>query len=573
MACLVLFNVAYKSYKGLMKNHRFLFLSSLACGLFISSSVQANQLLVPADYSTIQSAINAASAGDTVLVSPGTYYENLDFKGKAITVASAAGSQATIIDGSHAGSVVNFSNGEGPDSIIEGFTLQNGSAIWGSGVSVVFAAPTIVSNIIQNNDSPIGGFGAGVGGLYGSPTVEQNLLRYNTGDGQSLSGVIAFVNDSSPLVADNLLVSNFCRAINLVLPVTSTPVVINNTIVGNPVGVGGNIYGPGVFENNILFNNDIGVWVGGNIIVWANNLVYGGSILYVGQDLTGTNGNISADPLLVDPASGDYHLQAGSPAIDSGDNTAPFLPTIDFDGNPRIVAGHTPGPAVVDIGAYEFQSTNSTVATPVITCPEPMTVECGIPVVPMVQVFSPVGNAMTVFWSVDGVTVQTNLVPASNPPVTAGVTASLSALPLGTNLVEVAVTDSFSNAAACSTTITVVDSMPPVINSASASPNVLWPPNHQMVTVAISATATDDCGTAAWKIIKIQSNEPVNGVGDGNTLPDWQILGDHLVSLRAERSGTGSGRIYGITLQAQDLSGNLSAPMTVMVTVPRNQVK
>ena len=152
-------------------------------------------------------------------------------------------------------------------------------------------------------------------------------------------------------------------------------------------------------------------------------------------------------------------------------------------------------------------------------------------------------------------------------------TASLGVLPLGTNLVEVAVTDSFSNAAACSTTITVVDSMPPVINSASASPNVLWPPNHQMVTVAISATATDDCGTAAWKIIKIQSNEPVNGVGNGNTLPDWQILGDHLVSLRAERSGTGSGRIYGITLQAQDLSGNLSAPMTVMVTVPRNQVK
>src|SRR6516162_2930207 len=135
-----------------MKNQCFLFLSSLACGLFISSAVQANQLLVPADYSTIQSAINAASAGDTVLVSPGTYYENLDFKGKAITVASAAGSQATIIDGSHAGSVVNFSNGEGPDSIIEGFTLQNGSAIWGSGVSVVFAAPTIVSNIIQNND-------------------------------------------------------------------------------------------------------------------------------------------------------------------------------------------------------------------------------------------------------------------------------------------------------------------------------------------------------------------------------------------------------------------------------------
>src|SRR6516162_4154020 len=98
-----------------MKNQCFLFRSSLACAWFISSAAQASQLLVPAGYSTIQSAIDAASAGDTVLVSPGTFYENLDFKGKAITVASAAGPQVTIIDGGLAGAVVNFRNGEGPD--------------------------------------------------------------------------------------------------------------------------------------------------------------------------------------------------------------------------------------------------------------------------------------------------------------------------------------------------------------------------------------------------------------------------------------------------------------------------
>ncbi len=493
-----------------MKNQRSLFLSWLACGWFISGSVQANQLLIPANYPTIQAGIDAASAGDTVLVSPGTYYENLDFKGKAITVASAAGPQATIIDGGRAGAVVNFSNGEGPDSIIKGFTIQNGSATWGSGVSVVATAPTILSNIIQNNESPIGAWGAGVGGVYGSPIIEQNLLRHNSGDSQPLSGVISFVNDSSPLVADNLFVSNSCPAITLLLPVDSAPVVINNTIVGNPVGISASINGLGIFENNILFNNGVGAAVDGNI-VWANNLVFGGSILYIGQDLTGTNGNISADPLFVDPANPDFHLQSGSPAIDAGDDAAPFLPEIDFDGNPRVVAGHTPGPAVVDMGAYEFQSTNSVDATPLITCAEPMTVECGLPVVLMTQVFSPVGNAMTVVWSVDGVTVQTNVVPASNPPMTAGVTASLGALPMGTNLVEVTATDSVSNTASCSSTITVVDLMPPQISSASASPSVLWPPNHQMVTVAINATATDDCGTVTWKIIGVHSNEPVNG--------------------------------------------------------------
>lgn len=555
-----------------MKTERFLFLSSTLCSLFISGVVHANELLVPMDYPTIQAGIDAAGSGDTVLVSPGIYYENLDFKGKAIVVASAAGAQATIIDGSQAGAVVNFSNGEGPDSIIMGFTIQNGSATWGSGVSVVFATPTIISNIIQNNESPVGGWGAGVGGLYGSPTVEQNLFRDNSGDSQFLSGVISFVNGSSPVVADNLFVSNSCRAINLVLPAGSAPVVINNTIVENPVGISASINGLGVFENNILFNNGVGASLGGNV-VWANNLVYGGSILYDGLDLTGTNGNIAADPQLVDPASADFHLQSGSPAIDAGDNAAPFLPAIDFDGNPRVVAGHTPGPAVVDMGAYEFQPTNSVVATPVITCPEPMTVECGLAVVPFVQVFSPVGNAMAVVWSVDGVTVQTNLVPVSNPPVTAGVTASLGALPLGTNLVEVAVTDSSSNTASCSTTITVVDNMPPVIKGAGASPNVLWPPNHQMVTVVVNATATDDCGAVTWKVIGVQSNEAVNGRGDGNTAPDWQILGDHAVSLRAERSGNGSDRIYSITLQAQDATGNLSDPVSVVVAVPKNQGK
>ncbi|HEV2437412.1 MAG TPA: choice-of-anchor Q domain-containing protein [Verrucomicrobiae bacterium] len=556
-----------------MKNERFPFLSWVVCGLFISGAVQANQLLVPADYPTVQAAINAANAGDTVLVSPGTYYENLDFKGKAITVASADGPQTTIIDGSHAGAVVNFSSVEGPDSVIRGFTIQDGYSSWGSGISLFVASPTIVSNIIQYNDEVIGYWGAGIGGWSSSPIIEQNLFRYNTGDSQYLTGVIAFVNGSSPLVANNIFESNSCRAITLILPADTAPVVINNTIVGNPVGIDASIFGEGIFENNILLDNDTGAAVGGNI-VWANNLVFGGQTLYAGQDLTGTNGNISADPLFVDPADADFHLQAGSPAIDAGDNAALFLPPpVDFDGNPRIIAGHTNGPAVVDIGAFEFNPANAVVSPPVITCPEPMTVECGLGVVPMVQVFSPAGEAMTIVWSVDGMTVQTNLVVASNPPVTAGVTASLGALPPGTNLVEVTVTDSSSNTASCSTTITVVDTMPPVIDSASASPNILWPPNHNLVTVAFNAAVTDNCGPATWKIIKVQSNEPVNGPGDGNTAPDWQILGDHAVSLRAERSGAGSGRIYLITLQAEDVAGNLSMPSTVTVTVPRNMGK
>ncbi len=71
---------------------------------------------------------------------------------------------------------------------------------------------------------------------------------------------------------------------------------------------------------------------------------------------TGTNGNLSADPLFVNPSAGNYHLQSGSPSIDTGDNSAPNLPATDFDGNPRIFDGDHNGSAIVDMGVYEFGS-------------------------------------------------------------------------------------------------------------------------------------------------------------------------------------------------------------------------
>ena len=94
-----------------------------------------------------------------------------------------------------------------------------------------------------------------------------------------------------------------------------------------------------------------------------------------------------------------------------------------------------------------------------------------------------------------------------------------------------------------------------------------------MVTITIVATVNDNCGPAGWKIIGVQSNEPVNGPGDGDTAPDWQISGDHGLSLRAERSGKSSGRVYTITLQAKDAAGNLSGLETVTVKVQKSQGK
>jgi hypothetical protein len=306
---------------------------------------------VPADYPTIQWAINEASyfVADTVLVTNGTYFENLSFNGKAVTVTSVNGPQYTIIDGSHSGPVVNFSSGEGVGSVIKGFTIQNGYNWLGSGMTLLGSSPTIIGNIFQNNAEESGYYGAAIGGNNASPIIEQNLFQNNTADSQYLSGVVSFVNGSSPLIADNVFENNPCLAINIVIPAGYNPTVINNTIVNNTEGISANA---GVFYNNILFNNGVGV--GSTGATWQNNLVYGGQILYSGQNLTGTNGNISANPSFACLPSGDFHLLTGSPCIDAGTNGAPELPAVDFDGNPRILAGKTNDSAIVDMGAYEF---------------------------------------------------------------------------------------------------------------------------------------------------------------------------------------------------------------------------
>lgn len=131
-------------------------------------------------------------------------------------------------------------------------------------------------------------------------------------------------------------------------------------------------------------------------------------------------------------------------------------------------------------------------------------------------------------------------------------------------------TDGGGNTDSCIASVNVVDTANPVISAVSASPNVLWSSNHKMTRVTVAASVSDVCDAAATcQIASVSSNEPVNGLGDGDTAPDWVITGALTVNLRAERSGTGSGRVYTITVQCTDASGN-SSPKDVGVTVPHN---
>ena len=111
----------------------------------------------------------------------------------------------------------------------------------------------------------------------------------------------------------------------------------------------------------------------------------------------------------------------------------------------------------------------------------------------------------------------------------------------------------------------------PVIAGISATPSVLWPPDHKFVDVKIDDTVTAPCPSTC--ILTVSSSEPVNATGDGDTSPDWQIIDAHHVLLRAEREGSGDGRTYTITITCTNDLNKESSTKTVTVFVPHDRGK
>ena len=149
----------------------------LASGSFVQAAV----INVPTDQPTIQDAIDVAQNGDTVLVAAGTYFENINFSGKDITVRSSNGNKVTIIDGSHSNSVVTFDSSEGRKAVLHGFTIQNGEAnsntdFEGGGISISNASPTVTGNIVKHNNAVNGGGGIAV--QFSSALVQGNLVVF-----------------------------------------------------------------------------------------------------------------------------------------------------------------------------------------------------------------------------------------------------------------------------------------------------------------------------------------------------------------------------------------------------------
>ena len=247
----------------------------LAVGFATSVTAQSTWY-VPDDFPTIQDGINGSANGDTVIVRDGTYFENINFNGKAIHLQSENGPTTTIIDGMANGTEgVMFNSGEGSDSIFEGFTVTNcltGINQTGAGIGVVTgSSPIIRGNHILNNTRsvPSGRTAVGSGGsIQGDGTVfEFNVVEGNTTIGTHTWGGGLSVGGTSQgvIVRNNLFVGNSALSwpggggIN-VNESSTNAVIENNTIFGNTAYNGGGICvdyrsSGTVMRNNIVWGN------------------------------------------------------------------------------------------------------------------------------------------------------------------------------------------------------------------------------------------------------------------------------------------------------------------------------
>ncbi|NQV19369.1 MAG: T9SS type A sorting domain-containing protein [Armatimonadetes bacterium] len=353
--------------------------------LVIVLNLSSTIINIPAEYSTIQEGINIAVAGDTVLVHPGTYVENINYNGKDVIVASlflttqdTTYISSTIIDGNQNGTVVIFENGESTDAILCGFTLMNGMktiassggggvyihnsnphlhnliissnfATSGGGICIHDASPIISNMIIVDNEVPVGsGHGGGLYLMNCDNMIIKNLSIIHNETGAFGSGL--FISGCESLIFENLIVSNNeCGYFGggALYFQNSDAIILNSTIC---------------YNNNQYSGGGL---IGGENVYLVNSVVYGNSGPQLEIDHSAYYsliqggfpgiGNIDSDPLFTNPSECDFHLQDSSPCIGSGideieiDGIMYFAPEFDFGGNPRPA----PTGSMPDMGVYE----------------------------------------------------------------------------------------------------------------------------------------------------------------------------------------------------------------------------
>jgi hypothetical protein len=427
------------------------------------------------------------------------------------------------------------------------------------------------------------------GGLYNklsSPTLTNCVFNGNV----SFEEAGAMHNHHSSPILTNCIFSGNVAAENggcMCNYYLSNPKLTNCTITGNRAGY----YGGGIYN----FASDANLI---NCILWGDTATEGSEIylgkyidsqgreypatmdvnysdvcgwetnIFVDTDCTLNwgNGNIDADPFFVELCywdvngvwiEGDYHLLFGSPCIDAGDPDYIHEPNeTDLDGRPRIIGGR------IDMGAYEYFNPR-----PVAEAGPEQFVECACNTQEGTKVtldgtgsYDEGDNPLTFTWTGPFVESPAN---GATPTVTLE-----NGCP-GEYVITLVVNNGIEDSEPNDVVITVVDTTPPEF-SLTVSPAVLWPPNHKMVEITPIWTVSDECDASPdVSLVGIVMSEGDDTVGVGHTNDDIQIGEDGSIYLRSERSGTSSDRVYIITYQAVDDSGNTTV-RSATVSIPHD---
>jgi len=348
-----------------------LLISAMIFGFMVSITsaphAKAADINVPDDYATIQEAIDAAVDGDVVIVDPGTYYENINFLGKGITVRSMDPDDpnlvaATIIDGNQIDSVVTFHGKEGPDSVLIGVTVQNGFADEGGGISCRFSSPSIINCIIADNKTNCSdktnssryetndGVGGGIYCFASSPTIDNCIIIRNStpyrgqGGGIYCKSSLPNISNCTPNISNCIISMNYserrgegiycnCSSPNITDCIISENSVycynsslnINNCIINNSKGYG--IYctssSPCINEC-LIFGNSGGIHCQGsswplshftisNCIITGNSAPWDGGGIYCDSASPRISGCIISENIASE--GGGIHCLSSSPTI------------------------------------------------------------------------------------------------------------------------------------------------------------------------------------------------------------------------------------------------------------------
>ena len=320
-------------------------LCAIVLALVPGNTAYARILRVPNQYLSIQDAINASNPGDMIVVASGLhrlFTKNITIKNMYLTLKSEAGPEKTIIQGRGDSPVITLV--QYSQAVIDGFTItstkdEDTVPLEGGGVHCApSSAPTIVNNIIRGNHAILGA------GIYcaprSSPTIANNVISKNKAVNFG-GGIFSF--KSRPNIANNTIAENEASSLGGgIFCQRDVPRITNNVIWKNKSKVGGGFSGDRSFSaitNNTFTENEAayggGIYFSGgevrmvNLILWKNSDdLYSAKFSAATRpehsdigdgDFRGIGGNISADPLFVDPQNGDFRLMPQSPCVDTGD--------------------------------------------------------------------------------------------------------------------------------------------------------------------------------------------------------------------------------------------------------------